>query len=314
MRAIPRFVILSLVACKGGESRPGEPHPNDAAVSAASAGIVDTLADAQTRDPEVSQPASHSVSDTVFRRDTSARAEGERKPVRLVEYRGDALSPVPYRVVEPDDAKADTPIVLALHGRGDTAAGFMGLARRLELDARVIVAEAPLPFGNIGGRQWFDAATADALRLRLDELDRLLETFAARHPEAGRPILLGFSQGAMLVMLALAERPERYRAGVALSGRLVERPDAKPSAGAVETDTPKVPVLVVAGTKDGIIPQEASWSAADELARLGREVERFGFVGAHSVPPAAIEAVRIFVAKVTAPTGSPPPTELDAKP
>ncbi|HRE89434.1 MAG TPA: dienelactone hydrolase family protein, partial [Myxococcota bacterium] len=113
--------------------------------------------------------------------------------------------------------------------------------------------------------------------------------------------LLGFSQGAMLVMFALAERPERYRAGVALSGRLVERPGQAPSQ-AVEPHPVKTPILVVAGTKDGIIPQEASWSAADELARLGREVERFSFVGAHSVPPAAIEAVRLFVAKVTVPT------------
>lgn len=303
MRAIPCFVILSLVACKGGESRSGEPLPNDAAVSAASAGPPD--ADPDVRDPNVE--VSQSVPDTVSRRDTTARSEGERKPVRLVEYRGDALSPVPYRVVEPDDAKADTPIVLALHGRGDTAAGFMGLARRLELEARVVVAEAPLPFGNIGGRQWFEAATAESLRARLDELDKLLATFAERYPEAGRPVLLGFSQGAMLVMLALAERPERYRAGIALSGRLVERPADAARVDATSPEAKATPVLVVAGTKDGIIPQEASWSAADELSRLGREVERFSFVGAHSVPPAAIEAVRLFVAKVNTPrTASPP--------
>lgn len=305
MRAIPCFVILSLVACKGGESRPGGPLPNDAAASVTSAAPLDAVAD--TRDPVVE--VSPSVPDTVSRRDAAPRAEAERRPVRLVEYRGDALSPVPYRVIEPDDARADTPIVLALHGRGDTAAGFMNLARRLELEARVVVAEAPLPFGNIGGRQWFDAATADSLRARLDELDKLLESFAARHPEAGRPILLGFSQGAMLVMLAMAERPERYRAGVALSGRLVERSGTPPVDAGKPGDT-KTPVLVVAGTKDGIIPQEASWSAADELARLGREVERFTFVGAHSVPPAAIEAVRVFVAKVTAPKApATPPTE-----
>lgn len=301
MRAILCFVILSLVACKGGEGRPGALPPNDALVSAASGGTIDAAADAVAPGPEVSQSASPKDSDTLSRRDPSADPRGERRPVRLVEYRGDALSPVPYRVVEPDDAKADTPIVLALHGRGDTAAGFMGLARRLELDARVVVAEAPLPFGNIGGRQWFETPTADALRARLDELDRLLETFVSRHPEAGRPILLGFSQGAMLVMLALAERPERYRAGIALSGRLVERPAAGPSADAAKPSATRTPVLVVAGTKDGVIPQEASWSAADELARLGREVERFSFVGAHSVPPPAIEAVRVFVAKVTAP-------------
>lgn len=307
MRAIPCFVILSLLACKGAEPNVGSAASNPGAPPDAPVAAQGDVG-----------PVSHGGLDTASQRDTpplpQTPPQAERKPVRLIEYRGDALSPVPYRVVEPDDASATTPIVLALHGRGDTAAGFMQLARRLELEARVIVAEAPLPFGNIGGRQWFETATAEALRPQLDALDALLADFGKRHPEAGRPILLGFSQGAMLVMLALAERPERYRAGVALSGRLVERPadSAAAGTGAAASGTgarrEETPVLVVAGTKDGIIPQEASWAAADQLAQLGRTVERFGFVGAHSVPPAAIEAVRLFVAKVTAPPPTSPPS------
>jgi len=218
-----------------------------------------------------------------------------------MEHRGPATSKILYRVVEPDDAHAATPVLVALHGRGDTAAGFVGLARRLELDARIIVTEAPLPFGNIGGRQWFDATSAEATqqaRARLDELDGLLQELAARYPGAGKPGLIGFSQGAMLGLMAAAERPDRYRSVIALSGRLME------GASGIAGDGPAI--LVVAGTKDGIIPQADSWSAAQTLEGLGRKVERFSFQGAHSVPPTAIEEVGRFFHRTMAPTPTTP--------
>lgn len=284
MRALTCFVILSLGACRGAGSTPdagGTPNMSGAvAASGTDTVLPDTPQAPDTRDNAKTIEAA--APDTAIRH--------ERPPVRLIEQRGDALSTVQYRIIAPDTATATTPIVLALHGRGDTAAGFMGLARRLEFDARVVVAEAPLPFGNIGGRQWFEAATAESLRPRLDELEALLGRLATEFPEAGKPVVLGFSQGAMLAMLFAAERPEKIAAAVALSGRLVDHVGVKD----VET-----PVLVVAGTKDGIIRQEDSWSAADALSALGRQVERFSFVGAHTVPPAVIEATRVFVAKVT---------------
>jgi predicted esterase len=282
------FVILSLVACRGPAEGPEAASslqeataPNVASTSAPSADAVTTSG------PDAVQ--------------SSQGSPEPRRRLRLMEHRGPATSKILYRVVEPDDAHASTPVVVALHGRGDTAAGFVGLARRLELDARVIVAEASLPFGNIGGRQWFDAASAEAtqqVRTRLDELDELLTELATKYPSAGKPGLVGFSQGAMLGLMAAAERPDRYRSVVALSGRLMD------GVAGVAGDGPAI--LVVAGTKDGIIPQSDSWAAANTLEGLGRKVERFSFQGAHSVPPSAIDQVgRFFDRTMASPRTTP---------
>ncbi len=282
------FVILSLVACRG----PAEaPQAASSLQEATPSNVASTSA-----------PSADAV--TTSGPDTVASSQGSPEPrrrLRLMEHRGPATSKILYRVVEPDDADASTPVVVALHGRGDTAAGFVGLARRLELDARVIVAEAPLPFGNIGGRQWFDGTSAEAtqqVRARLDELDELLKDLAAKYPGAGKPGLVGFSQGAMLGLMAAAERPDRFRTVIALSGRLMD------GVTGVAGDGPAI--LVVAGTKDGIIPQADSWAAAQTLEGLGRKVERFSFQGAHSVPPSAIAEVGRFFDRTMAPTDPTP--------
>ena len=288
------FVILSLVACRGpaevaevGEVQEAAPSLPDATAP----NVADTS-------PPSGDAVTTSLSSGV---DTSTGALEPRRRLRIMEHRGPATSRILYRVVEPDDANESTPVVVALHGRGDTAVGFVGLARRLELDARVIVTEAPLPFGNIGGRQWFDSTSAEAtqqVRARLDDLDALVVELAARYPGAGKPGLVGFSQGAILGLMAAAERPDRYRSVVALSGRLM------PGAAGLAGDGPAI--LIVAGTKDGIIPQADSWAAADTLTGLGRKVERFSFQGAHSVPPSAVERVgRYFDRTLGSPKNTP---------
>jgi phospholipase/carboxylesterase len=212
-----------------------------------------------------------------------------RRRLRLIEHHGPADAPLTHLVIEPDDASARTSLVIALHGRGDSAEGFVKLARRLELDARVIVPDAPLPFGLIGGRQWFDMGGSELkaeVARRVNELVAFTAWLRSRYPEAAGVILLGFSQGGALVIEAIRTNPEPFGAAVALSGFGV-------GEGGVKADKPGL--LVVAGTKDSIVPQERSWRAAAELEALGRKVERFTFAGPHAVPSAVVDEVRRFV-------------------
>jgi predicted esterase len=195
--------------------------------------------------------------------------------------------------VEPAAADAKTPLVIALHGRGDTAEGFARLAMQLRLDARIIVGEAPRPFGNIGGRQWYETGAAEAgtqVRQRVADLGVLIDKLAKLYPEAGKPALYGFSQGAVVALQAAHEIPDRLAAVAALSGFLMSED------GAASPTTP-LPVLVTAGTKDGIITQDRSWAAADVLEKQGLAVERFAFQGPHGVPPAVAARVKAFLTR-----------------
>src|SRR5690606_17162433 len=97
------FVILSSLALLGGGG-------------ACSRAERAAEAEGPTRSPEgdvivnaTSAPA---------RPDAHTEAPALRR-VPVLERRGDSEGPIPYRVVEPGDPRADLPLVIALHGRGD---------------------------------------------------------------------------------------------------------------------------------------------------------------------------------------------------
>jgi len=288
------FVVILALAPLGlgfgsatvGCSRGGvETSSTDGAASASvtSEGQADVLAsDAAAAGPDAVAPT------------TSKRPARPARPrVPLLERRGDSEGPIPYRVVEPGKDRAKTALVVALHGRGDNAEGFSRFAMRLGMDARIIVTEAPMPFGLNGGRQWYDSDSPDMsaqIRARVQELSRLCDKLAKLYPDAGKPTLYGFSQGAVVAMQAALEMPDRFAGVAALSGYLATED------GAVKPTTAlPLPVLVTAGTKDHVIPQEKSWAAAIVLEKQGLAVKRFAFEGTHSVPPMVIDELVAFL-------------------
>ena len=160
--------------------------------------------------------------------------------------------------------------------------------RRLGLPARVIVPDGSLPWGMQGGRQWFDMrAGSAAVVARAGDLITLVERLRASHPNAARPVVLGFSQGAMLALQAVALRPDLFAGVAALSGYLAETQGTK-------ADHP-VPLLLTTGDRDQIIRPAATLSSADALRALGHSPEVLAFHGAHDVPPVVLERVRSFV-------------------
>ncbi|PKN58449.1 MAG: hypothetical protein CVU56_05480, partial [Deltaproteobacteria bacterium HGW-Deltaproteobacteria-14] len=219
-------------------------------------------------------------------------AAPSRPRLGLLRTSGSPEGPISYIVVEPPVAKTDTPLVIALHGRGDTADAFAGLAEALDQPTRTIVARAPLPFGNVGGRAWYVLGAPDEaaqIRARVAELVTLARQLAERYPAAPKPALYGFSQGAVVALQAAADHPELWSAVVALSGYLPT------TEGAPKVDR-ALPILLVAGAKDGVIPAERSWAAADALKALGHAPERFSFDGPHRVPKEAAHALSAFLA------------------
>ncbi len=272
MRSHTLIVILAFAAQAVGCSRGGDPVAAEVGGVAEVAAVVE---DASAK-PEPAAPSGPATA-------------APRVP--LLERRGDSEGPIPYRVVEPGKAHAKTPLVIALHGRGDTAEGFARLVMRLGLDARVIVTEAPIPFGMNGGRMWYDVNAPDAVaqvRARVKDLDGLMTKLAKLYPEAGKPFVFGFSQGAVVALQAAHEMPDRLAGVGALSGYLATE------EGGVAPTAP-LPVLVTGGTKDNIIKQDRSWAAAVVLEKQGLAVKRFAFDGPHSVPPKVMAELGTFI-------------------
>lgn len=167
-------------------------------------------------------------------------------------------------------------LVILLHGvgaRGENLAGLGPIWTR-SLPGTVFAApDGPMPFDQGGpGRQWFSirgvteanrGARIVAARPAFDEtLNRII---AARGFEGrlDRVALVGFSQGAIMALDALATGRWPVAAVVAYSGRLAT-PEALTPA--------RTPALLIHGDADMAIPFTESLAAADRLKAAGADV------------------------------------------
>jgi len=167
------------------------------------------------------------------------------------------------------------PLVVALHGRGDTADGFVRAFRDMPTPARVVLLRAPIHEGE-SGDAWFTFQRVDTWRHVADDVDALcdrivvtIDALEAAQPSRGRPILTGFSQGAMIAYAMALRHPDRFAALYPVSGimitELYQHDHADPSR------TP--PIVAFHGTRDEIIPIESDREAIETLAQHGIHVE-----------------------------------------
>ena len=234
--------------------------------------------------------ATHGAS-SVIRGIAQSTVASTDKPLHLVSRTGSVEGPIPYIVIEPAEGPADLPLVIALHGRGSTNERFVRLLEALQLPARIIVGNGPMPWGMKGGRRWFDLAAADRdqqIAKRVDDLVALSDKLEAQWPKAPKATLLGFSQGGILALHALLEHPQRWRAVIALSADL-----RAPRLGRFVSQA--VPTLLTVGMRDRIIMPGRSFAAAWTLEALGHQPEVFSFPGGHTVSPAVRRRISEFL-------------------
>lgn len=161
----------------------------------------------------------------------------------------------------------ELPLIVALHGRGDRPERFSEVFDDLDAPARVMLVRAPLDEGR--GRGWFsfrfgfDAAMDDMGAL-LPRLQRTIADYVARHPTRGRPILVGFSQGAMIVYAYAAQHPGEVSLAVPISGGLPTRFEPRTAEGLP-------PFRAIHGSTDEVIEPRWSRESVARLRELGAD-------------------------------------------
>lgn len=225
----------------------------------------------------------------------AAPARGAEERV-FVEAR--VLCPVLVRT-EPGGAKG--PLVVGIHGRGDTAEGF---ARVWEAFGRprpvFAVPEAPYPLLFSGGKMgwsWDFPSQDRRLWARADpEVARYVlavvrEVRASR--EVGGVYLLAHSQGVAYAFMAMAEEPGGVRGVIAFAGVLPGEmlPDAALARAAAVTR-----VFIAHGLQDEAIGIASSRKAKERLARLGFEVTLREFEGGHTIPAEVLREAQGWIA------------------
>ncbi|MBC7172529.1 MAG: dienelactone hydrolase family protein [Polyangiaceae bacterium] len=186
------------------------------------------------------------------------------------------------------DFEARLPMVMQIHGRGDRARVPEGSLDPGGRPMRILVPEAPRPAGL--GFTWSPVSvTANrptvlgaALVREADRLARVLRHVESMRDVQGRPIVTGFSQGAMLTYTLAVRHPEAIGAALPISGWIPPHivPRARPQGDQ------RVSILALHGTGDPIVRVGPTRVAVRRLRHLGYDVHLEEIPGAaHEVVP-----------------------------
>jgi phospholipase/carboxylesterase len=195
------------------------------------------------------------------------------------------------RVFGGADADARLPLVVMIHGLGDTPSGIAQVFEGWRARARVVLPQAPTVWGD-SGYSWFDVRVSDGRVAALEagilaaaeKLAAFLEAIVAARPTEGQPIVAGFSQGGILSFALALHHPSRLRLAVPIAGYLPgvpERLDATP------------PIIAFHGTDDDLIPIAGTRTLVTTLRDRGVDVTLHELSGvAHRIP---LDATRRFL-------------------
>lgn len=189
------------------------------------------------------------------------------------------------------------PLVIVMHGRGADMRDLADIAPMLDRGGyRFVFPNAPRPFepypGMPFGRTWFEGwpPSRESMDDSRAKLLRFVDEITERYPTPeGKLILSGFSQGGVMAFDA-GFRTRRKLAGiVAMSGALFENEVPDPASW------PKVPILLVHGTVDDMIPVLVARRARRFLESHGVEPEYHEFAMGHHVTPESLDVVATFM-------------------
>ncbi len=165
----------------------------------------------------------------------------------------------------------DRGLVILLHGVGSNGANMAALGRALAPALPGFVFESPdAPHGGGPRREWFsvigvtEANRPERVGAARPGFDAVIANQIERHgfsDALDRVVLLGFSQGSIMALDALASGRWPVGAIVAFSGRLASPPPLTPATG--------TPLLLVHGDADPIMPSGESIRAAEQLTAVG---------------------------------------------
>jgi phospholipase/carboxylesterase len=211
--------------------------------------------------------------------------------------------------VPPGEAPdAALPLVVAIHGLGDSPESFCHVLDDLRPRARVA---CPRAFSRHGrGWSWFALGSDDVTQARdvaaaADRLADAIAALAAARRAPGRPVVTGFSQGGALAYAIAVRRPAAIVRAVPIGGWLP--PALHPAEGAEVA-----PITALHGEDDTRVPIAKARALLDPLVARGAPVTLRAFPGvAHTIPPLVRSALHGAVAEALdaapAPGQEPPP-------
>jgi len=189
-------------------------------------------------------------------------------------------------------------LVVVLHGRGDSSAGFHWMPSTLALPGvSWLLVNAPDPW--YGGFSWYDLPPehGEGVARSRKLLDRLFDELAENGFPAEKTVLFGFSQGCLLT-LEWGGRSERPLAGcVGVSGYCY---DAVALGKEASDAAKKRPWLVTHGTEDEVLPHDVTAQQMLALQAAGLPIDFRSYPKTHTIDP-DLEDIRDAIVEMLKP-------------
>ena len=164
------------------------------------------------------------------------------------------------------------PMLVALHGNGDTAKNFFETALdQLSVPARIVLLKGPLSYGSGDAWPWTEAD----FKQYGYAVSEAIELITLKYPTTGKPILLGFSGGGMMAYYQAVIHGNRYSYIFPVSGQLSNELLSDESA------RPGAKVHSFHGKNDSVISFSGGENAVNILKENNINVMFTGFDGGH---------------------------------
>jgi phospholipase/carboxylesterase len=192
-------------------------------------------------------------------------------------------------------------LLILLHGVGSNGQNTTALAEawRPSLPGIMFAApDGPFAFEHGSGRQWFSIAGVtdqnrpQRIATARPAFDQVIRVQLEQHgfeDRLDRVVLVGFSQGSMMLLDAVVSGRWPVAAGVAFSGRLASLPPFEPSHG--------TRLLLLHGAADSVVPAAEMGQARATLRAYGLDVESKLFPGlGHTISSEGAAMAQAFIA------------------
>lgn len=199
--------------------------------------------------------------------------------------------------LEPRNGSRDrAPLLVLLHGVGSNEQDLLGLAPALDERFLIVSARAPIELGpNSWGWYHVQFTTSgyiinerEAVQSRDLVLQFVNELKTSYNVDPARVFLMGFSQGCILSLGASLKQPRPFAGIVGMSGRLL---DSLMEDIAPDAELTGLPLMVVHGARDTVIPIEHGHEIRDKLSRLPVNLTWKEYEMAHNVTSRSISDV-----------------------
>lgn len=203
-----------------------------------------------------------------------------------LKFRGEAAFPCLVRLPPGFDPAFEYPLVVGLHGYGDSPENFIGLWEMFQRpDFIYACPSAPYPFmeNNLTGYSWFirgeDAPETEWLSgLSTDYVMAAVSELKSRY-RVSEVFLFGFSQGCSLTWMTGMYNPEEFTGLIGFAGGL----DTAHVEMSAVADLSGLDVFAAGGTMDAAVDVQAVAEAAGILEGLGAETVLHSWEGVHAV-------------------------------